>query len=126
MKYGVTPNLTADFSTNTDFAQVEVDEQQVNLTRFNLFFPEKRDFFLEARSTFDFGSSAGGVRLNDPTVPALFYSRRIGLNRGRVIPLDVGGRLTGNVGAMRLGLLNIQTGDESLSGTPRPTSRRCA
>ena len=118
VKYGVTPNLTADFSTNTDFAQVEVDEQQVNLTRFNLFFPEKRDFFLEARSTFDFGSSAGGVRLNDPTVPALFYSRRIGLNLGRVIPLDVGGRLTGNVGAMRLGLLNIQTGDESLSGTP--------
>ena len=55
LKYGVTQNLTADFTYNTDFAQVEVDEQQVNLTRFSLFFPEKREFFLESRGTFDFG-----------------------------------------------------------------------
>ena len=54
MKYGITPNLTADFTVNTDFAQVEIDEQQVNLTRFSLFFPEKRDFFLEGRGIFDF------------------------------------------------------------------------
>ena len=118
VKYGVTPNLTADFTSNTDFGQVEDDEQQVNLTRFSLFFPEKRDFFLEARSTFDFGSAAGGIAARDPDVPALFYSRRIGLNRGRVIPIDAGGQLTGNVGKVRLGLLNIQAGDESVSGTP--------
>jgi hypothetical protein len=118
VKYGVTPNLTADFTVNTDFAQVEVDEQQVNLTRFNLFFPEKRDFFLESRANFDFGSGAGGDRLSDPTVPALFYSRRIGLNAGRVIPIDAGGRVTGKVGKVRMGLLNIQTGDDALSQTP--------
>ncbi len=85
-KYGVTANLTADFTVNTDFAQVEVDEQQVNLTRFNLFFPEKRDFFLEGRGVFDFargGSSAGGGQGGDGgggDTPYLFYSRRIGLN----------------------------------------------
>ena len=60
MKYGVTANLTADFTFNTDFAQVEIDEQQVNLTRFSLFFPEKRDFFLEGRGVFDF--ARGGAR----------------------------------------------------------------
>ncbi len=60
VKYGVTQNLTADFTYNTDFAQVEVDEQQVNLTRFSLFFPEKREFFLEGQGIFDFGRSAGG------------------------------------------------------------------
>jgi hypothetical protein len=60
VKYGITENLTADFTVNTDFAQVEVDEQQVNLTRFSLSFPEKREFFLESRGVFDFGLSAGG------------------------------------------------------------------
>ena len=59
LKYGLTANLTADFTYNTDFAQVEIDEQQVNLTRFSLFFPEKRDFFLEGRGIFDF--ARGGV-----------------------------------------------------------------
>ena len=58
MKYGVTQNLTADFTYNTDFAQVEADEQQVNLTRFSLFFPEKREFFLENQGTFGFGGAA--------------------------------------------------------------------
>ena len=61
-RYGVTANLTADLTVNTDFAQVEVDEQQVNLTRFSLFFPEKRDFFLEGRGTFDFGARRRGRR----------------------------------------------------------------
>ena len=63
LKYGITANLTADLTVNTDFAQVEIDEQQVNLTRFNLFLPEKRDFFLEGRGLFDFargGASGGG------------------------------------------------------------------
>ena len=87
MKYGVTANLTADFTINTDFAQVEIDEQQVNLTRFSLFFPEKRDFFLEGRGVFDFarggaGAQGGGAIGSEGAAdaPYLFYSRRIGLN----------------------------------------------
>jgi hypothetical protein len=118
-KFGITANLTADLTYNTDFAQVEVDEQQVNLTRFVLSFPEKRDFFLEGRGTFDFGrggNTAGGG--GGGITPTLFYSRRIGLNRNRVIPIDVGGRLTGKVGKFGLGIVNIQTDDESISQTP--------
>ena len=116
VKYSITANLTADATYNTDFSQVEVDEQQVNLTRFSLFFPEKRDFFLEGRGLFDFGrGTAGG------DTPSLFYSRRIGLNQGRAVPLRLGGRLTGKAGKLGLGMLNIQTADEPLSGTP-PTN----
>lgn len=127
-KYGVTANLTADFTVNTDFAQVEIDEQQVNLTRFSLFFPEKRDFFLEGRGMFDFGRGGGGgfggggmmMGGGDAaTAPSLFYSRRIGLNRNRVIPITAGGRLTGKVGAYGIGVMNIQTDDEATSGTPQ-------
>jgi hypothetical protein len=128
VKYGVTANLTADLTINTDFAQVEIDEQQVNLTRFNLFLPEKREFFLEGRGLFDFGrgGAAGGGAGGLPgmgfggsaDVPYMFYSRRIGLNRGRVVPIDVGGRLTGKVGGWGVGLLNIQTGDEEVSASP--------
>ena len=126
MKYGVTANLTADVTVNTDFAQVEVDEQQVNLTRFNLFFPEKRDFFLEGRGLFDFGrggqSFGGGAGFGAPSdTPYLFYSRRIGLNAGREIPLDVGARLTGKAGKYGIGLMSIRTGDEDVSGTPPTT-----
>jgi len=115
VKYGITQNLTADFTYNTDFAQVEADEQQVNLTRFSLFFPEKREFFLENPGLFAFGGVA--VNSGQPTsdAPMLFYSRRIGLNQGRVVPLTAGGRLTGRVGRYAIGLMNIQTGDESVS-----------
>ena len=112
LKYGVTQNLTADFTLNTDFAQVEADEQQVNLTRFSLFFPEKREFFLENQGTFGFGGSSG--RSGD--TPVMFYSRRIGLNEGRKVPIIAGGRLTGRVGRFSLGLVNIQTDDEPVSG----------
>jgi hypothetical protein len=118
-KYGVTANLTADVTVNTDFAQVEVDEQQVNLTRFALSFPEKRDFFLEGRGLFDFGRagvSGGGMGGADNIAPTLFYSRRIGLVGGREVPIEVGGRLTGKVGKIGLGLVNIQT-DELRSPT---------
>ena len=118
VKYGVTANLTADLTVNTDFAQVEVDEQQVNLTRFSILYPEKRDFFLEGRGIFDFARS-GPVSSTAPLMPSLFYSRRIGLNGGRVIPIDVGGRLTGKVGAFGLGAMHIGTGDESVSNTPQ-------
>ena len=125
-KYGLTANLTADLTYNTDFAQVEVDEQQVNLTRFSLFFPEKREFFLEGRGIFEFGrggsgvgGGAGGPIGTDPVTPVLFYSRRIGLQSNRIVPIDVGGRLTGKVGAFSLGLLNIQTDDAPLASAPR-------
>jgi hypothetical protein len=118
LKYQVTPNLTFDATANTDFAQVEIDEQQVNLTRFSLFFPEKRDFFLEGRGVFDFARGGLGVGNSDVTdLPYLFYSRRIGLNRSRVIPIDAGGRLTGKMGPWAMGFMNIQTGDEDASGT---------
>ena len=121
LKYGVTENLTADFTYNTDFAQVEVDEQQVNLTRFNLFFPEKREFFLEGRGIFGFarGSfrTARSLRresvLGGGDTPTLFYSRRIGLSGSRVVPILGGGRLTGKVGAFDVGALAIRTDDET-------------
>ena len=119
LKYGVTQNLTADFTVNTDFAQVEVDEQQVNLTRFNLFFPEKREFFLEGRGIFDFARGSfrtarilrQGSVLGRGDAPTLFYSRRIGLEGGEVVPILGGGRLTGKVGAFDVGALNIHTGE---------------
>jgi hypothetical protein len=126
LKYGLTANLTADFTVNTDFAQVEIDEQQVNLTRFSLFFPEKRDFFLEGRGVFDF--ARGGITgasfsqvISTSIQPYLFYSRRIGLNLGREIPIEAGGRVTGKVGKYAIGLMNIQTGHESVSLT-EPTN----
>ncbi|MEX2152623.1 MAG: DUF5916 domain-containing protein [Gemmatimonadaceae bacterium] len=118
VKYAVTPNLTADLTINTDFAQVEIDEQQVNLTRFNLFFPEKREFFLEGRGIFDF--ARGGLGVTNTTtsdLPYLFYTRRIGLNNGSVIPIDAGGRLTGKLGPWAIGLMNIGTARDSASNT---------
>ena len=101
VKYGLTQNLTADFTYNTDFAQVEADEQQVNLTRFSLFFPEKREFFLENQGIFAFGGARPAMRRRQARTPILFYSRRIGLNEGRVVPIDGGGRLTGRVGRVQ-------------------------
>ena len=132
VKYGITQNLTADLTYNTDFAQVEVDEQQVNLTRFSLFFPEKREFFLEGQGIFDF-ARGGGPSPRDSALrqegggssrssrgsgnaPTLFYSRRIGLESGIVVPIVGGGRVTGKAGAFDVGALNIQTDDEVISG----------
>ena len=127
VKYAVTQGLVSELTVNTDFAQVEADEQQVNLTRFSLFFPEKRDFFLENQGTFSFGgvpvTSGGGANFNsgffgsgNSYAPIMFYSRRIGLNEGREVPLLVGGRLTGRAGRYSVGLLNIQTGEEEQTG----------
>ena len=114
LKYGLTQNLTADLTVNTDFAQVEVDEQQVNLTRFNLFFPEKRDFFLEGAGTFAFaGRASAGLAAGSGDTPYLFFSRRIGLDGSRQVPLRVGGRVTGKVGAITVGVLNVQTGEDA-------------
>jgi hypothetical protein len=116
VKYGVTKALTADFTLNTDFAQVEDDEQQVNLTRFSLFFPEKREFFLEGQGVFNFGGVASprsGQAAGD--APALFFSRQIGINAGRAVPIIGGGRVTGKAGPFSVGVLNIQTDEESAS-----------
>ena len=118
LKYGVTQNLVADLTVNTDFAQVEADEQQVNLTRFSLFFPEKREFFLENRGTFSFGGARrAGARGGGTDVPVLFYSREIGLDQGREVPIEVGGRLTGRVGRFSVGFMNIRTGEVPEIGT---------
>ena len=110
VKYGIRQNLTADFTYNTDFAQVEADEQQVNLTRFSLFFPEKREFFLENQGLFAFGG-AGSTTLNSADVPTLFYSRRIGLDGGVAIPILGGGRLTGRAAGLEIGAMQIRTKD---------------
>lgn len=117
VKYGVTSGLTWDFTVNTDFSQVEADEQQINLTRFSLFYPEKRDFFLENSGVFQFGQGIdrfqGGIggRQNAQTDMILFFSRRIGLageNDDLQIPILAGTRLTGRAGPFSVGALNIQ------------------
>jgi len=109
VKYNINSNLTLDLTANTDFAQVEADDQQVNLTRYSLFFPEKRKFFQERSSLFDF--SLGGHADN------LFYSRNIGLVDGQQIRIYGGARLTGRLGKWDMGLLDMQTADhEEIAG----------
>jgi len=109
-KYGLTPNLTADFTYRTDFAQTEVDDVQVNLTRFPTYYPEKRQYFLEGARIFDFG-----VRRD----AEVFYSRRIGLTEsGLPVPILLGGRLNGKQGKYYLGALNIQTAAARGPGVP--------
>ncbi|NIR46046.1 MAG: carbohydrate binding family 9 domain-containing protein [Gemmatimonadetes bacterium] len=100
LKYGLTHNLTLDLTLNTDFAQAEADELQVNLDRFNLFFPEKRKFFQERASIFQFNTGDEG---------RLFHSRRIGLDdEGQAVPIAGGARLTGRVGSWDLGVMSMQ------------------
>jgi hypothetical protein len=115
VKYGVTGGMNLDVTYNTDFAQVEVDEQQVNLTRFSLFFPEKRDFFLENAGQFKMGT--GGTFTSTTVETDLFFSRRIGLSdTGTPIPIIGGGRLAGKSGRHNVGVLDIQT--DSAFGKP--------
>lgn len=106
LKYELRPGLVLDLTANPDFAQVEVDREEVNLTRFSLFFPEKRDFFLENAGIFDFGMSGFG-----PSAPPfrLFFSRRIGFHEGGTVPLLAGARLTGRVGGQTVGVLDAVT-----------------
>ena len=114
-KYGVTGGLNLDLTYNTDFAQVEADEQQVNLTRFSLFFPEKRDFFLENAGFFKMGT--GGTFTSTTVETDLFFSRRIGLSdAGQPIPIVGGGRLAGKSGRHNIGVLDIET--DSAFGRP--------
>ena len=102
IKYGLTSGLTLDLTVNTDFSQVEADTQQVNLSRFPLFFPEKREFFLENTGNFRFEAPGNNQAL-------LFHSRRIGLAGGLPVPILAGARMTGRAGPYYLGLMNIQT-----------------
>jgi hypothetical protein len=107
LKVGVTQALTLDLTYNTDFAQVEVDEQRTNLTRFPLFFPEKRPFFLENAGIFSAGT---------PQAVDLFFTRRIGIDSiGRPVPIVGGGRLTGRVSSLTVGGLQIFTEEQSYS-----------
>jgi len=107
VKSELLPGLVLDLTINTDFAQVEVDDEQVNLTRFSLFYPEKRDFFLENAGIFDLGFRGGF----GPPPYQLFFSRRIGIGRGGEIPMLGGGRLTGRVGDQTVGFLSVITGE---------------
>ncbi|RLA34645.1 MAG: hypothetical protein DRR11_02375 [Gammaproteobacteria bacterium] len=103
LKYSITPSLTLDATLNTDFAQVEVDDQQVNLDRFSLFFPEKRPFFLE---------NAGQFTVGNPREVELFFSRRIGIEDGTQVPIIGGARLSGKIGATtNVGFLYMASDD---------------
>ena len=124
VKWGITKSLTADLTYNTDFAQVEDDEVQVNLTRFSLFFPEKREFFLEGQGIFSFGRPAvqrATIGRRRDVRPTMFFSRRIGLSEGRPVPIQTGGRLTGRAGRFTIGALNIGTDRDAATDT-RPTN----
>ena len=108
IKFSITPSLTLDLTYNTDFAQVEVDEQQVNLDRFNLFFPEKRPFFLENAGLFSVGS---------PGEVDLFFSRRIGIgDDGNIVPIIGGARLSGKLDRTNVGLLTMFTDEVEDAG----------
>lgn len=104
VNYSITPGLKASITVNTDFAETEVDQRQVNLTRFPLRFPEQRDFFLEGSNIYEFAPRSGV----DP-----FFSRNIGLNRGQPVPITYGARLLGNAGKYNVALLHVRTGEDS-------------
>jgi hypothetical protein len=130
VKWGIRQTLVADLTVNTDFAQVEDDQQVVNLSRYSVLFPEKRDFFLEGADTFNFangsagtggtggGGGSAGSSQNTSTAPLLFYSRRIGLTNGLTVPIWAGGRLLGRSGPWQYGLLNMQTGESTDANAP--------
>ncbi len=118
VKAGITPSLTLDVTVNPDFAQAEADEQQVNLTQFSLFFPEKREFFLENSGIFYFGDIPRNQRQTSRFRPPeedllLFFSRRIGLDAtGAQVPLYGGARLTGRIGASSIGFMTMQSEED--------------
>jgi hypothetical protein len=122
--YNPTPGIRANLTINTDFAQTEVDQRQVNLTRFSLFFPERRDFFLDGATFFDFLSGSGQQQNQqqqggptDQIIP--FFSRRIGLSAsGAPQKIDFGTKVTGQLGSQDVGVLHVRTGDDDVSGAP--------
>ena len=109
LQYLPTPGTRAGLTVNTDFAQTEVDQRQVNLTQFPLFYPEKRDFFLDGATYFDFGSSSGGGETIQP-----YFSRRVGLSDDGLVPqrVNAGGKFIGQVGRQDVGLMYVSTGQE--------------
>lgn len=110
VKWSMSTNMTLDLTVNTDFSQVEADDEQVNLTRFSLFFPEKRDFFLENAGFFDFGGGGGGGRLGGGSQVVGFHSRTIGIGPdNEEVPLYGGGRVTGKTGPWSVGALVMQS-----------------
>ncbi|MEX2367120.1 MAG: DUF5916 domain-containing protein, partial [Pseudohongiellaceae bacterium] len=111
--YKITPNLTGALTINTDFSATEVDNRQVNLSRFSLFFPEKRDFFLQDVDIFSFGGRGGGGNFGNSQNGIPFYSRRIGLNpsTGQPVDIEAGVKMTGRVGQWNVGALAVQQGD---------------
>jgi hypothetical protein len=121
MKVNITSQMTADFTVNTDFAQIESDDEQVNLSRFSLFFPEKRDFFNEQAGLFEMGETLlqGRTRVRPPQI-LLFYSRRIGLVKGQQVDLLGGQRLTGKIGNYSIGVMNILTDEANLKDGMEP------
>ena len=129
-RYAITPNLSAILTVNTDFAETEVDNQQVNITRFPLFFPEKREFFLESKGYFDFGYKKPGPGQGPGVVP--FFSRRIGLGETVIngstitapIPILGGVKLAGRMGRYNLGFLNIETRDNGATPATNFTALR--
>ena len=112
LSYSITPSLRGAMTVNTDFAEVEVDQRRVNLTRFPLLFPEQRDFFLEGSGVFSFAPSSG---------PRPFFSRRIGLVDGQEVPIRAGTRLIGQVGRNELGFYQMRTGQATLESAGLPT-----
>jgi hypothetical protein len=108
--YRITPQMAAVFTANTDFAETEVDSRQINLTRFPLFFPERRGFFLEGSNQYQFG-----LGLEDSFIP--FFSRRVGLYQGQLIPISAGVKLNGRAGRWNIGMLDVRTRDTALRGT---------
>ena len=127
--YRITSNLISSTTINTDFAETEVDARQVNLTRFPLFFPEKRGFFLEDAGIFEFAQSAErqgppGSGGGGDLIP--FFSRRIGLLRGREVPIIAGTKLTGKIGRFDVGVLDVQTNDLTIDDRQLAPSRNLA
>lgn len=134
-KWGITQSIVTDITYNTDFAQVEDDEAQVNLTRFSVLFPEKRDFFLEGQDVFNFAGaganqggggqgptaipSGGGGGGNNNVTPIVFFSRRIGLQSGQVVPILGGARVLGRGKGFQVGALHMHTDDEERSTIPQ-------
>ncbi|MGE5624200.1 MAG: DUF5916 domain-containing protein [Bacillota bacterium] len=114
VKYNVTPQLAATLTVNTDFAQTEADSQQINLTQFSLFFPEKRQFFLDGQSLFAFNGGTLNGDLNGGFIP--YYSRTIGLADGLTVPIDEGVKVIGRTGDLSMGVLDVNTG--SIPGVP--------
>ncbi len=115
-RIGITPSLTAEFTANPDFGQAEVDQQVVNLTRFSVFFPERRDFFLENAGIFLFGR---------PGVNQMFFTRRIGLTEnGAPVPIDYGTKVTGKIGDFNVGFLHVQTREKTTDDTEEKIPRQ--